>query len=819
MPRPAYYRSHDPLEDSPKAHGRPRKRLCSKTSPSSILPEFTLQSDKEPAVARRPNNQLSAGCQPDRDPHNEAQTALYADNTEYQQRDDETVNNLVVDDEVDSLEERRRKILRKIDWVGANIQHPIKLRFVATGNDGRLGKRRKITARHQNQVGAIAQSMVTSPFLKARLQRRIQDLSKAQTSNIGINTEGLPKNHVRISIGGRQIVAGVGSRTSQSKSLRNHLFSSQASASDVMLLDGEDLNRQPLQERREQLSYPEFSPALLVIENGSLIPSSPRSLPIRTPHRKQILPPYDKSSEAVDRLCAAIPDDLEGRILTSWTDQDKSALNMSLQFEDNTNDFCGPIDQPMPFPANSHPNLATLRAAGVEKFPGLTKKKSAEANQIPSRGTNPEISSPLTGYITDISKQLSLSARKLQSIARDKSRRIAYIGSHPEILHPKPLTLRTSQVLRSISSEPAGSTVAQIGAAEPIATTSQMLDEEIWKTWVLSSENDDITEESRIEEEPTVSISPGISNYEHQSPQKNSKQQEENDNKDLSDCQDTSRDINNYNQPMRKLRVGGHAEVGGQDIRTGTKQTHRTSINNEQILSKEKVLDYKNLFLLRPKKILSPASISVRVENPDEAWMKFILSEDEVDNEEEILKNLDQRNAIPPAAIQSVPESSLIAHPSTETTLSTQPHFDTLSVTDSIITPGNIGQDTTASSAEDHRTSNHTTQGSIPLSDPFVHNPTSTQPQSESHPASSSASRRASRRLTFTKPPRFAAHTHGDSSDAVAAPIKSPIHIRKGFLKRRRDRLAGKRRSIERGQKRDIYSLDSEDDVESIEDD
>jgi hypothetical protein len=79
------------------------------------------------------------------------------------------------------------------------------------------------------------------------------------------------------------------------------------------------------------------------------------------------------------------------------------------------------------------------------------------------------------------------------------------------IKQPIPRSSKVSSILRSSSTEIAYSTVAQVGKIKAVVPSSQVLDNEIWETWMASLYN----EEQLYEEDGTVgaarSISPGIS--------------------------------------------------------------------------------------------------------------------------------------------------------------------------------------------------------------------------------------------------------------------------------------------------------------------
>ena len=818
---------HNQPDFGSKDQGRSRKRHHSETSLKSTLPEATFQDDKESSFGREP----SAGPLTNGGSHHGVyqETWLPSDTKIGKQRA-HVVETADVIFEADSLEERRRRILRRIDWVGANIQHPIKLRFAVPENDERLGKRRRITARRQSQFGDVVQPIITSPFTKPRQKQKIHGLLIAQSAN-GNSTEALPKNHVRISIGGRHVAAGVASSTSHRKTVGGRFVPSQAGASHEMLLDGDDMSRQHRQlsqERREHLSYPASSPLApsSAVENRSTFSASPRILPVHTPHRKKILSPYNGSNGTVDRHAATNFVDLEKGIPEVWTGLNNSAVHVAPQFEERINNLRGSNDQHFAFVTKSNPNLVTLRGYGIENHPNFPNLTHADANQIQDHKRFPKFSQN-GGYITDISKKLSASAGKLQSVAQDKLRRSVQIDSQPQLFHPIPLSSRTSRVLSRTSSK-SDTAVAQIGV-EPVATSSQVLDEEIWKTWILSSQGDSASE-SENGRDDEVSISPGISNFGHRYVRKDSKQTMEGDARDMTTCPEVSDYDYASDQGMEQSRIESPRNIEKENNHNQIPpNVQESNINQEDVPPTNQVVDYKNIFLSRPRKPASSLKPKpVRVENPDKAWMKFILSDSDDDDEENILQPLARRRTISPTPIQLLPESSLIAHLFTETASSSQLEIASSDRTKAISTPNNIARNAPSLSKYGPNMSNHTTQGSNPRSsDELSQSPSSIDQIPTQSTPSFSTSSRPIRKFTFTKPPRFPSPSRGSSPKTTAATAGSPVHIGRGFLiARLRDRGEGMGRNTDSGkgrtarhQERDNYSLESEDDVESIEDD
>lgn len=141
-----------------------------------------------------------------------------------------------------SASDKRRKLLRKGNWVGTNIQQPIQLAFAYPTHGADIGRRRKVLDGHRVQY-ASKQMLVTSPFTKRQRVHSPQLLK--------IHGIQRTKTDVRISIGGRVVPPGISSSTVPSRyqchSERTHEQEfSQRGSSDVMLLDNNTPNRNHL---------------------------------------------------------------------------------------------------------------------------------------------------------------------------------------------------------------------------------------------------------------------------------------------------------------------------------------------------------------------------------------------------------------------------------------------------------------------------------------------------------------------------------------------------------------------------------------------
>lgn len=132
-----------------------------------------------------------------------------------------------------SMEERRRSLLNQKDWVGLSTHHLPKLKFNQPRHDGDIGRRRKVKGGHRARYCKL-QTRIGSPFAARNTQMRKQQ-------EAGYIEGGLPKNDVRISIGGRIVPPGISSSSRPTKVIRQSTprIKHRILSSDDMLLDDE----------------------------------------------------------------------------------------------------------------------------------------------------------------------------------------------------------------------------------------------------------------------------------------------------------------------------------------------------------------------------------------------------------------------------------------------------------------------------------------------------------------------------------------------------------------------------------------------------
>jgi hypothetical protein len=152
----------------------------------------------------------------------------------------------VGDPEEESDFDKRRRILRRGDWVGISIQRPLQLTFSSPKHGEQVGRRRKIADGHRARYHPKIQSLIQSPF-STRIRRHSPHSSNGQDQ--GRTYQGTAD--VRISIGGRLVPPGVSSGSAPSRGRqhlsRSYLFEqTQGSSSDVMLLDNDGFGERKL---------------------------------------------------------------------------------------------------------------------------------------------------------------------------------------------------------------------------------------------------------------------------------------------------------------------------------------------------------------------------------------------------------------------------------------------------------------------------------------------------------------------------------------------------------------------------------------------
>ena len=317
------------------------------------------------------------------------------------------------DQEEVSQSERRRRVLSKGDWVGVSIQRPLQLAFASSNNVELVGRRKKVTDGHQAKCNRRKQYFGRSPIVAMD-----QKQSPRNTDGRRYDLTRLRTSDVRISIGGRVVPPGLSSSSIPSGRREQpvcnyHFEQSQASSSDVMLLDNEEFPGRKLRGSEENTYSGIEKPGI-----------------------------YGNRSDRYDRK----------RTSLSWN----SATDFGHdEYED--------------WSTNTGVSRARKFGSGIRTI-----------------GRN----------------------------ARHRHEQPLVSSSTTSLQHPKPQSSRTSLLLRSDSAEITASIVAQVGKVKSIVPSSQVVDNEIWESWVGLAFNEHSVQESvhaNGARKQRISISPGIS--------------------------------------------------------------------------------------------------------------------------------------------------------------------------------------------------------------------------------------------------------------------------------------------------------------------
>jgi hypothetical protein len=342
--------------------------------------------------------------------------------------------------EEESLSEKRRKILRKGDWVGVSIQRPLQIAFVSPRKEENIGRRRKLTDGHRARYGS-KQMHVTSPFpTKSRL------LVNQGCSQEGPYQREPARADVRISIGSRVVPPGVSSSSTPRRMGSHPTIArrrSKTASSDVMLLDAEA----SITQESPRMATSNLAASLYSISAVQVLSQSPNVRPINTP----------------------------------LVDEVKQGDHTSYEAEDAINGWAEKFSETVSKPHDNVKEPVSYREF-FEAFPGNNNSRVSPAND----------------YSNNI-----------------QPGRLVFSSSSISIHHPAPRSSRVSVLLRSASSDLAESTLAQVGKVRPVVPSSQILDNEIWKTWIAPEQNhEDSFDNAYFNEDENgqrVFVSPGIS--------------------------------------------------------------------------------------------------------------------------------------------------------------------------------------------------------------------------------------------------------------------------------------------------------------------
>jgi hypothetical protein len=341
----------------------------------------------------------------------------------------------IVDQEEESLSEKRRKILRKGDWVGVTIQRPLRLSFTSPRKEENIGRRRKITDGHRARYSS-KQLHITSPFPNKRGL-----LVNQRSSQGGPQNREPPRADVRISIGGRVVPPGVSS-SSAPRRMGSHSTTahrrSQTTSSDMMLLDPN------ASAGHESPRVPSSNLAAIRYSMGS--------------HQR-----IHNQDFSLNNTSLALG--LEQGHHIPYVAED-SANGWAIRNSETASEPEGKDQHPVGHQNNLEPHPNT-RHVGITPAP-------ENNNHYP--------------------------------------RRLIFSSSTASIHHPAPQSSRVSVLLRSASSDVAESTMAQVGKNKPVIPSSQVLENEIWETWIAPEKKYDYSSDCNEQGSVLrVPISPGVS--------------------------------------------------------------------------------------------------------------------------------------------------------------------------------------------------------------------------------------------------------------------------------------------------------------------
>jgi hypothetical protein len=414
--------------------------------------------------------------------------------------------------------------------------------------------------------------------------------------------------------------------------------------------------------------------------------------------------------------------------------------------------------------------------------------------------------------------------------------RLIFSSSSTSIHHPAPRSSRVSVLLRSASSDIANSTVAQIGMVKPVVPSSQILENEIWETWVVPEQSYvDLSDNAYFNENEKaqgVSISPGISTRPaicradttiSESEDNCSPELQRLDSEELA----ISSDKSNVPAPGSSEIATGSSELPQQEAeayRQGSDEVgHAIAQANQEftittasiVLPDKKIIEEgqndswtKFLFGGIGDEVGVPSSTPKRDVVPrrrDEVFGTSMLGQASGDGSDLSEVNAARQDTSTPAASSTISggaSRNTEASPFPSESRYREPNMEMTSTVDSPSWKGSI--------------SVQAERGSF-LASSSESVPASIAVQVMSHYSASglvgSASLyRPQRKVTFTKPKPFI----GRQAKLSSLSHREPLHIGRGLMDI--DKRIGSRRNIER----EVYGSDEQDEqeeVESIEDD
>lgn len=319
-------------------------------------------------------------------------------------------------------EERRKRLLRKGDWIGSAALAPPKIVFNSPTGEDKIGKRRRLT----DQDRLRFETRRTYLPVATRRKTAHQIPSSNATSN-----KPLGKTDVRISIGGRVVPPGISSSAKPSK-----------------------VSRQSPRVQQSRINRASLSSSVMLLDNDRSSSIAAQANARRKADIIQSSPPAAPMSQNI------------------WSRQETHSINEDWNSRSSQRNFISAYipEQPRPIHFSS-------------------RSRFVQCSDIPVATPSP------------------MSTIRIQAM----NGQMAYSSSSAQIQHPKPQSSKIFSHFRTNSSDFAESTAAQVGMQQPVLPSSQVLDNDIWQTWMapLSESSDDVQTKSWGAQ--SVSISPGIS--------------------------------------------------------------------------------------------------------------------------------------------------------------------------------------------------------------------------------------------------------------------------------------------------------------------
>ncbi|EKD17058.1 hypothetical protein MBM_04635 [Drepanopeziza brunnea f. sp. 'multigermtubi' MB_m1] len=149
--------------------------------------------------------------------------------------------------------------------------------------------------------------------------------------------------------------------------------------------------------------------------------------------------------------------------------------------------------QDVPLDVSDEQGWAGVTEESLANLQGIFQSNHAQhAQKIPPQ--------PEVGFSTQFSNTL-------------RPGKVAFSSSSTSIHHPVPQSSKRSVLIRSNSSQFTASNIAQVGVGRAVVSNSQLLENEIWRTWIAPEDSDDQPGEIESRDSPSGDgyISPGMS--------------------------------------------------------------------------------------------------------------------------------------------------------------------------------------------------------------------------------------------------------------------------------------------------------------------